>query len=48
VAETYNNADGVLVVVAGPLVLESVSDVGEPAEPQEEEGDDDVRPGAGE
>jgi len=48
VTRTYTNEDGVLVVEAGPVVLESTSDVGEPAEAQEEEGDDVVRPGAGE
>jgi hypothetical protein len=48
VTSTYENEDGVLVVEAGPLVLESASQVGEPVEGQEVEGDDDVRPGAGE
>jgi hypothetical protein len=42
---TFTNDDGVLVVEAGPVVLESVSDT---AEPQEEEAEDDLRPGTGE
>jgi hypothetical protein len=43
---TYTNDDGVLVVVAGPVVLESVSDAGEPVE-KEDEADDVVRDIAG-
>ncbi len=47
---TYENEDGVLVVEAGPVLLESVSNTSEPpadAEPEEEDGHV-VRPGAGE
>lgn len=47
-SHTYENEDGVLVVEAGPVVLESASSTGEPpAEPEEVDGDV-VRPGAGE
>jgi hypothetical protein len=47
VTRTFINDDGVLVVDAGPVVLESTTDLGEPEVPQKEE-DDVVRPGAGE
>jgi len=45
---TFTNDDGVLVVVAGPVVLESASDAGMLQPEQEVEADDESRSGAGE
>ena len=45
---TFTNDDGVLVVVAGPVVLESASDAGMRQQEQEQEVDDESRSGAGE
>jgi len=47
---TFTNDDGVLVIVAGPVVLESASDAGglQPEPEKEVEADDESRSGAGE
>lgn len=48
-SSTYYNDDGVMVIDAGPVVLESASDVGQDDTEHDTEGaDDGLRAGAGE